>query len=340
MRPWSLALALLLGATRLAAGTLIVLNKSDATASLIDVDSRRVVATVATGAGPHEVAVSPDGRRALATNYGNDRPGSTLTVIDVARGQGVKTIDLGSYRRPHGVQWLPDNRRAAVTAEASKALLVVDVDAGTVVFAVTTGQDVSHMVTLTPDGARAFVANIGSGSMTAVDLLQKAVIGHVATGRGAEGIAVSPDGRRVWVTNRESDTVSVVDAASLAVKATLGSKSFPIRVTLTSDGRHALVSNAGSGELAVFDTGSLTETHRVAFHVPLAEGAGRMLAGRFGSSPVPIGIVADAGGGRAYVALSAADAVAVVDSTRWESIALLKAGREPDGMAYSPMAVR
>jgi YVTN family beta-propeller protein len=329
----------LFAAAPLAAGTLVVLNKSDATASLIDVGSRRVAATVPTGIGPHEVSVSPDGRRALVTNYGGREPGSTLTLIDLARAS-AKTIDLGTYQRPHGVQWLADNRRAVVTAEANKALLVVDADAGSVAFAVTTGQEVSHMVAVAPDGVRAFVANIGSGSVTAVDLRRKTVIGHVPTGKGAEGIDISPDGRRVFVTNREADTVSVIDAATLVVIAALPSKTFPIRVKVTPDGRHALVSNAGSGELAVFDTSSLTELRRVRFEATPAAGEGRMLSGRFGNSPVPIGIVVEPGGGRIYVALSAADAIAIVDPTRWEPIDTLKAGKEPDGMAYSAIAPR
>jgi DNA-binding beta-propeller fold protein YncE len=43
-----------------------------------------VVATVPTGDAPHEVAVAPDGRRAVGTNYGTrETPGSNLTVIDV-----------------------------------------------------------------------------------------------------------------------------------------------------------------------------------------------------------------------------------------------------------------
>lgn len=329
----------LAAAARLAAGTLVVLNKSDATASLIDLDSRRVVATVATGVGPHEVSVSADGRRALVSNYGSGQPGSTLTLIDLAHASVVRTVDLGVYRRPHGVQWLADNRRAVVTAEANKTLLLVDADAGTVLAAMATGQDVSHMVALGPDGARAFVANIGSGSVTAVDLRARAVVGTVATGRGAEGIDVTPDGRRVFVANREADAVSVLDAPTLAIQATLASKSFPIRVKVTPDGRHALVSNAGTGDVAVFDTTSLREVRRMTFKVPLAPGAGRMLAGRFGSSPVPIGIVIEPGGGRAYVALSAADVIAIVDLTRWEATDTLKAGKEPDGMAYSHVGV-
>ena len=44
---------------------LIVLNKSDATASLIDLGTGAVVATMPVGTGPHEVAVSPDGRTAV-----------------------------------------------------------------------------------------------------------------------------------------------------------------------------------------------------------------------------------------------------------------------------------
>ncbi len=55
--------ALLASASPAAAGTLVVANKAEATVSLVDVASGEVVATLPTGAGPHEVAVSPDGGR-------------------------------------------------------------------------------------------------------------------------------------------------------------------------------------------------------------------------------------------------------------------------------------
>src|SRR5688572_22573956 len=100
-------------------GTLLVLNKSDNTVSLIDLTSKKAVATIPTGVGPHEVAVSPDGRMAVIANYGTGpQPGSTLTVIDVPTKTSVKTIDLGEYRRPHGVTWLKE-RQVAVTVEGS-----------------------------------------------------------------------------------------------------------------------------------------------------------------------------------------------------------------------------
>jgi YVTN family beta-propeller protein len=143
-------------------GTLLVLNKSDNTVSLIDLANRKVVATVPTGIGPHEVAVSPNGKLAVVANYGAQTPGSSLTVIDIPAKKVLKTIELGEYRRPHGIVWLKGDE-VALTAEANKALLVVDVNTGKVLSNVVTDQNVSHMVVVSPKHAKAFVANIGSG---------------------------------------------------------------------------------------------------------------------------------------------------------------------------------
>ena len=98
-------------------GTLVVLNKAGATASLIDLSDCSVRATVPTDEALHETAVSPDGSHALVGNYGNRSvPGSILTVIDIVRARTIKTINLGEYRRPHGLLSTPDGRRALVTA--------------------------------------------------------------------------------------------------------------------------------------------------------------------------------------------------------------------------------
>jgi YVTN family beta-propeller protein len=323
-----------LGATARAA-TLVVLNKSEATASLIDLESGRVAATVPTGQAPHEVAVSPDGRLALATNYGTrEAPGSTLTLIDVPDAKVVRTIDLGFHKRPHGVRWL-DDRKALVTAEASKALLVVDTEEAKVLQAIPTTQETSHMVAIS--GGRAFVANIGSGTVTAIDLEAGKATRQITTGRGAEGIDVTPDGKQVWVTNREADTVSVIDASSLAVLASLPSASFPIRAKVTPDGKYVLVSNAKSGDVAVFAVADRKEVRRIALKVPMRKTEGRLMP--FGDSSVPIGIVVEPGGARAYVAHANADEISIVDLAKWEVTGSLRAGQEPDGMALSPRSV-
>ena len=108
-----LALTLAAGASvAAAADTLVVLDKSDATASLIDLAQGAAVATLPTGQAPHEVDVSPDGKLALVANYGTrEAPGSTLTLIDVPGARVVRTIGLAPHQRPHGVKWI-DARRA------------------------------------------------------------------------------------------------------------------------------------------------------------------------------------------------------------------------------------
>ncbi len=320
-------------------GTLVVLNKAEASASLLDCATGRQIKRLPTGTGPHEVAVSPDGATAVVADYGTrQQPGHTLTVIDLARQEVRRTIDLKEHHRPHGIQFLPDGKRVVVTAEQEQFILVVEIDTGTIEHAIPTGQRVSHMLAITPDAKRVFVANIGSGNVSVINLDSAAAIATIPTGRGAEGIDISPDGREVWVGNRDQDTLSVIDTATLKVVATLPCASFPIRVKFMPDGGHVLVSNARSGDVSVFDAAQRKEIRRIGMGETAADDrAGRLFRDRFGKSPVPVGILIDPGGGLAFIANTNADVVSVINLADWTIVRRLTAGREPDGLAYSPL---
>ena len=321
------------------ADTLLVANKSDDTVDLIDLETGESVATVPTGHAPHEIAVSADGARAVITNYGDrDAPGNSLTVIDIGHAKRLATIDLGVHSRPHGVVFVGEDR-VAVTTEGSAHLLVVDLGEQQILQAVGTEQEISHMVVAVPDGSRAFVANIGSGTVTAIDLVTGSKISDIATGEGAEGIAITPDGREIWVGNRAADTLSIIDSATLEILATLPCPGFPIRVAFTPDGDRALVSAARSGEVVVFDARQRQELKRTQLDLSNAPDASKRLFGdRFGESPVPVGLVISPDGETAWVAATQADAVVVVDPRHLVVRDLLQAGHEPDGMAFSPIA--
>jgi YVTN family beta-propeller protein len=345
IRPLAILLFLLWAASVVAAdsGTLLVLNKSDNTVSLIDLASKQTVATVPTGVAPHEVAVSPNGKLAVVANYGNQQqPGNTLTVIDLPGKKQLKTIDLGEYRRPHGITWLRGDE-IAVTTEVNKTLLIVDVQKGAVVSVVATEQNVSHMVVVAQRSGRAFVANIGSGTVTAIDLKTRKKIGDIQTGAGSEGIDISPDQKEVWVVNRAANTVSVIDVDSLKVVATLESKDFPIRVKFAPGGKQALVSNARSGDVAIFDAISRKEIQRVAMQLKAPEGstAGQRVFGdQFGQGPVPVGILVAPKLSHAFVANTNADIITMIDLKTWQVAGRLTAGKEPDGLGYSPLALK
>ena len=321
------------------AATLVVANKAEATASLIDLESGEVVATLPTEQGPHEVAVSPDGRTALVTNYGNrDGSGRSITVIDIPASKVVRTIDLGDFERPHGIEWL-DDQHAAVTVEANRALVVVNVEQGSVVQQIDTDQEISHMVALDPERQRAYVANIGSGSVTVLDLQKGQRLVNIATGKGAEGVAISASGKYVWVTNRDADTITVLDADTLEKIREIPSKSFPIRATATPAGK-VLVTRARSGDLAIYDEKTLEEVGTVEFDLRSMDVEERLFGDRFGDSSVPIGVIVNGAGDHAFVAHANADVITEIDLATGAIIRTLRAGREPDGMGFSPLTAK
>lgn len=313
---------------------LVVVNKSDDSVTILDRKTGARRATVPVGRGPHEVEVLADRKTAAVSNYGKPgEPGGTLTLVDLDRGVAVGTIDVGEESKPHGMDALADGR-LLVTAEGSRALLVVDPKGRRVVATIPTRRLVSHMVVGSPDGSRAFVASIGSGTVSAADLAGRRIAKELATGAGAEGIDRTPDGREVWVTNREADTVSVVDAADLRILETIPAPRFPIRVKITPDGRRALVSCAQSGDVAVFDVAGRNLVKRI----PLAGEAvagirGRSFSTNFGKSPAPVGLLIAPDGKQAWVSSTNADVVSVIDLEKLAVVGTLSAGREPDGLS-------
>jgi YVTN family beta-propeller protein len=314
------------------AGLLLVLNKSDHELAMVDPGTLAVVARIATGRGPHEVAVTPDQRRAFVSNYGMyavfregervDEPGNTLSVVHLGRRAVVDTFVLGEYRKPHGIWVSRDGRHVWVTCEGAQAVLELDAATGAIARVWRTGQDVCHMLVPTPDESRLYVSNIRSGSVTVIDRRTDAVR-TIATGAGAEGIDVTPDGTEVWVTNRAANTVSVIATATdSVVEAFEAGGEMPIRVKFTPDGREAWVSIARSNELAVFDVR-----------------ARRRLAGiAVGAMPVGLQLSPDAA--RVFVANSNDDRISVVDRAERQVLGTFTTGHEPDGMAWvAPGAV-
>lgn len=336
---------------------LVVLAKSRAEAVLVDPSSASEIARLAVGVGPHEAATAADGRTVVVCNYGAREPGSSLTVIDAHAKAVTRTITLefgetegaGSaqpdsskrqrFLRPHGIAFLPDGDRVVVTAETQRRLLVVDIREGRVLAALPTDAHLSHMVVLDSAARRAFVSNIGGGSISAVDLEAKSVLRVVETGAGAEGLALRPSSSELWVGNRAADTLSLVSTDSLEVLAELQCGSFPIRVAFTPDGGTALVSCAKAGTVEIFDATKRERTHSITMALPVpADGAAVEEVGD--STPatdsVPVGILVTPDGATAFVANTQADALTILDLRQYRVRGRMSLPGEPDGMCWVP----
>lgn len=324
MQRWSvlsLALLLVVGMCEAASSAepfLIVLNKSDNTASLVDPATLEVRINLPTGRAPHEAAASPDGRFVYVANYGRETDGNTLTVIDVAARKVAGTIDLGDFKRPHGIRVSRDGRTLWVTCEANQAVLGIEAATGKIVENYGTGQRVSHMLVPSHDEQKLYVASIGSGTVTVIDRKTRQVE-SLPTGAGAEGIDISPDGKFVWIANRSANTISVLDTATETIVTNLkAGGEMPIRVKFTLDGKEVLVSNARSNTVSVFDAVRREEIAKI----------------QTGFSPVGILVAPD--GRRAFVANTESNQVFVLDIKQRRVIGTFHAGTEPDGMAWVP----
>ncbi len=304
------------------ADTLIVGNKGVDTVSFIDLETGAEIAEVKSGNAPHEVAVRKDGRIAVVVNYG----ANSVDVYAVASASHVKSISLGRHSRPHGILWLPDQKHVAITTEGSRHLVVVDVEAGAVVNAIATGQRSSHMVAVSPDGSRAFVANIAAGTFTAIDLKKGVKLRDIKAGDDPEAIAVTPDGREVWVGNNGSHNVMVYDAETLERKAVIKTGRTPIRVQISPDGQYAVTADIGDGHLSVIDTAA----KKIIRTVALDGGEG---------TPRPVTLLFQPDGTRLFAALPSLARVAIIDTASWRQTGLLTAKPGSDGLGYSPLNI-
>ena len=248
----------------------VVANQQSASASILS-DDGTTMKHVAVGNGPHEAAVSPDGRVGVVTIYGvGGQPGNQLAVIDLVQDIVVRTIDLGEYTRPHGVVFLGNSSsRVAVSSEATRNVVLVDLSTGAIE-AIGTNARASHMVAVNAAGTRAWTANIADNNVSEIDLVAKRFLRTIAVPAQPEGIAVTPNGAEVWVGSNATGAVTVIATNTGEVVQTLGGMTFPYRLTVTPDGRRMGIVDAQGGQLVIANV----DTHEIAGRVNLAEPRG------------------------------------------------------------------
>ncbi len=305
----------------LCAQQLLVANQYDHTLLVIDARSRQTMAKVGVDINGHEVIASPDGKFAYVPIYGNSgvgKPGtdgSTVEVIDIAAGRAIHIIDLGKGVRPHCAKFGPDGM-LYVSAELAKAIDVVDPRTQQVIAEVPTGQNDSHMFVITPDGARAYAANVFAGSVSVVDLHGRSLLTTIPVAGEIQRISISPDGQRVYTHDQQKPRIAVLDTKKNAVAEWWEVPAVVYSSAVTADGRW-LVANAPSGKLFVLDTSSGKVAHT--YDIP----------GTLGES-----IIAP-DGARAFVSCPQAGLIEVLNLKTWELEKPIELTKGVDGLAFA-----
>jgi DNA-binding beta-propeller fold protein YncE len=315
-------------------GTVIVSNMNDHTATLIDAASGRVIATLATGEGPHEVAASHDGKWALVSNYGvRGKPGHTITVIDVARATVAKTIELGDAGRPHGMAFLPGDTIVAVTSEANKNVHLVDVRAGKVVKSLPTNGRTSHMLSVSAKGDRIVTGNIADGTISVLSLSGEPRTIPVA--RQPEGIAITPNGNEAWVGSNRDSLVSVVDLTTGEAKALLRGFGLPYRLVISADGKSVVITDPMRATVTIVDV----ESRKTRFTIDVPKDS-IVATAEVPGSPSPEGVVISPDSRWAFVTLQGRNRMVTIDLGRGVIVGWAPTGTWSDGIAFSPLVAR
>ena len=338
MKNITFPLALILALTSILAAQnpkdlILALSKRDHTLAMVDPATLKVIAKAPVGNDPHEVIASTDGKTAYVSNYGFGAY-NTLAVVDLVDHKALPSIDLGALRGPHGLTYV--GGKVWFTAEGAKAFGSYDPASGKINFILGTGQDRTHMIYVSEDQKRIITTNVSSGTVSIVDAVPPrqmpatrgpAPPAHqdweeivVRVGNGSEGFDLSSDGKQIWVANAQDGTISIVDADEKKVVDTLAANARGAnRLKFTPDGKLVFVSTLFNGDLIILDAATRKEVKRI----KLGHGAA--------------GILMQPDGGRAFVACSPDNYIAVIDLKSLDVTGHFDVGQEPDGLAWASM---
>jgi YVTN family beta-propeller protein len=319
--------------------SLLILEKNGSRLDIIDPANLNIVARVPAGTDPHEVIASGDGKLAYVSNYGGPRSSlHMITVVDLVAQKTLPAIDLGALHGAHGLDFA--GGELYFTAETNKVIGRYDPATQMIDWVMGTGEDRTHMIWVAKTLDRIVTSNVSSATISIIERVAVPSSGpssgaepqttwevrNVPVGRGAEGFDISPDGRQIWTANAQDATVSIIGVAGKDVTRTV-----PIsvmganRLKFTLDGKLALVSGLGTvgrpgspgPNLVVLDVAN----HKELKQLNLGGGAA--------------GILMDPSGSRAFVAVSGANKVVVVDLKSLTVTNEIAPVGQPDGMAWA-----
>jgi len=303
---------------------LLIANKGDHTLGIIDPDEGRQVATVDEGGiTGHEVAASPDGRRAFVPIYGNSGVGApgtdgrTIAVIDLATRKRIDTLDLGKALRPHCPVFGPQNGLLYVTTELGESVTIIDPETLRIIGSIPTGQPESHMLAITRDGKRGYTSNVHVGTVSVLDLEARSTLAVIHVSRHAQRIALSADDRWVFTADQTQPQLAVIDTSTNTVTKWIPLEGTAYGTGATPDRKWLIVTEPTVNKVAVVDLGSMRVVHTIV--VPKA----------------PQEVLVRPDGQVAYVSCDASHKVAAINVQTWNVDKLIDAGRSADGMSWA-----
>ena len=271
----------------------------------------------------HEVVASADGKFAYVPIYGDSSVGEAgsdgqeLIAIDLSSRNIVKRLDFGHPIRPHCIVMNQRDGMLYVTTEIDHSVSIVDPRAFKVVGTIDTGQSESHMLALSHDGRFGYVANVGPGTVSVLDLVQRKLLAIIPVSAKIERISISADDSKVFVADQTTKRLAVIDTTIRQVASWIDLPSRGFGSASTHDGRWLLISLPEVSQIAVVDLARLQVVRTI--EVPTK----------------PIGFVISPTDDVAYVSCAGSGRIAVVTLSDWTVRRVFIAGKHVDGLALA-----
>ncbi len=307
----SLEFALLVSVVH-AAPRAYVGNFKDNTVSIVDTSAGTVMGTIPVAAGPHGMALSPDGRWLYVSSDGS----SVVSVIDTGVERVLKTIEVG--KSPHGVTLVPGKKLLLVAVNGEDKIAFVDTTAQTVIAMVDVGKP--HTIGVSPDAKIAYVSSQtpGRSGVAVIDIDARTVLRTISLDKTPRDLEYSPDGK-VYFTEAGANDVFVLDPASGKIVAEVPTGVSPHYVNHLRNSLYGMAIVQGPGELLLFD--------------PKTDTAVRSI--KVGDSPHWLALSAD--GKTGYVTNEASNTLSIVDIASGKATTV-PVGNQPRKVAVQQMA--
>jgi len=248
---------------------LLLVQKCAHTFSFYDVASGEAIQHIRLPDFPHEFVVDSQNRFAYVGHYGIETSshkgegGCSVFVIDLEKGEHVRTLDIWPYFRPHGLA-MDQQDRLYVLSEGHSTLLIFDQPHLRDVpdRAIPSGGYKSHLVALTRDGETGFALNLLSNTVTRLKPQDPTVAPlPLQPGSQPEGNCFSQDERTLYVTTRGDNSIVAIDVQTLKVTHRGRTGTDPTRIYRDRQDR-LFVTNYGEQSISVFNA-DLQEIRRI-----------------------------------------------------------------------------
>lgn len=238
-------------------------NRSSADVAIIDSRTDEVVAKVAVGNVPHQVAVSDTLGKMVASNTADN----TITIVDLRDLKNAAGITLG--HEPEHMEINPAGDLLAVGNIGEGTVSLVSLREDQERHRIT-GLHEPHNMTFSPDGSMLYVGNLGANFVSVIDVGQAKVVAELPVGEGRAlaslqdqeehqgiiNVTRTPDGRLGFAAYGDGDEMAVFDLRTRETLDTMELGDAPWRAYTTADGRFMIVPNNGDQTVSVFSTTS------------------------------------------------------------------------------------